>query len=106
MKAAFWTAIGAMFVPIGVLLVVEVPSWSLLAFWLIVAGLVSFVAGWIYTIVDERRKGREDRLRRKEDELRIRREKASIIVLAFIADGLGVDVSEIVEMEEKHLAEE
>ena len=103
--ATFWTAAGAMLIPLGVLLAVEVPNWDKLAFCLIVVGLVSFIAGWVYTIKEERKKDREDKLRRKEDELRIRREKASLIVLTFMADAFGVDASEILEMEEKHLDE-
>ncbi|MBA7705988.1 hypothetical protein ES703_114830 [subsurface metagenome] len=94
--ATFWTAIGAMLVPLGVLLVVEVPSWSLLAFCLIVVGLVTVIVGLLYTRKEEQQK-------RKESELRIRREKASLIVLIFMADALGVDTSEVLEMEEKHL---
>ena len=103
--ATYLTAIGAMLVPLGVLLAVEVPNWKWLAFLLIVVGLISFIAGWVYTIREERKKDREDKLRRKEDELIIRREKASLIVLVFMADAFGVDTSDLLEMEEKHLDE-
>lgn len=94
--ATYLTAIGAMLVPLGVLLAVEVPNWKWLAFCLIVVGLVTVIVGLLYTIKEEQQK-------RKESELRIRREKASLIVLVFMADALGVDTSEVLEMEEKHL---
>ena len=59
----------------------------------IIVGSASFVAGWAYTI-------REERKRSKESELRIKREKASLKVLIFMADQLGVDVSDEVDIED------
>ena len=103
--ATYLTVIGAMLVPLGVLLAVEVPNWKWLAFLLIVVGLISVISGLVYTIREEQRRDREDKLRCKEDELRIRREKASLIVLIFMADAFGVDASELLEMEKKHLDE-
>ena len=96
--ATYLTAIGAMLVPLGVLLAVEVPNWKWLAFVLIVTGLVAVIVGLIYTIWEVRQK-------RKEDELRIRREMASLTVLTFIADAFDIDASEILEAEERHLDE-
>ena len=88
--ATYLTAIGAMLVPLGVLLAVEVPNWKWLAFALIVTGLVAVIVGLIYTI-------REVRQKRKEDELRIRREMASLTVLTFIADAFDIELKHLDE---------
>ena len=105
MRAAYWTAFGAMAIPLGVAIFaiaisLGVSDFSSLWMWLalvcITAGFASFIAGWVYTIVEERQK-------RKEENLRIRREKASLLILTFMADELGVDVSDMLEMEGEDL---
>ena len=102
MRAAYWTAFGAMAIPLGVAIFAIAVSlgvsdfsslWMWLALVFIIVGFASFVAGWAYTI-------REERKRNKESELRIKREKASLKVLIFMADQLGVDVSDEVDIED------
>ncbi len=100
MKAAYWTAIGAMALPLGIVILIQWPNLDLLATCIMVVGLVSFVAGWAYTIREEHQKYKEYELRCKQDELRIKREKASLKVLVFMADQLGVDVSDEVDIED------
>lgn len=110
MRAAYWTAIGTLLIPIGVLLAIEKPEWAELAFGLIVAGLASFIAGWVYTIRDEQRKQRDERRRQKEyklreerEELRLRGEKATFLALTYIVEKLGVDLKEFIKEQEKLL---
>ena len=101
MKAAYWTAIGAMAIPLGVsILAIAIsfggdlsPFWAWVALVAIIAGFASFIAGWVYTI-------REEHQKHKEYELRIKREKASLKALVFMADQLGVDMSDEVDMED------
>lgn len=50
MRAAYWTQFGAMLIPVGVAVLLGKPNMDTLAFWLMVAGFVSFIAGWMYTI--------------------------------------------------------
>jgi hypothetical protein len=94
MKAAYWTAIGTMLIPIGVLLAVEVPTLQELAFWLIIAGLVSFIAGWGYTIREEHRNAAKEKkaeqLRQIEDKEREKEHQEYLLILSEIAKGLGV----------------
>ena len=87
MKAAYWTAVGAMAIPIGVVILIQWPNLDLLAISIMVVGLVSFVAGLAYTI-------REEHQKQKEYELRIKREKKSLKAIIFMADQLGVDIKE------------
>ena len=93
MKAAYWTAVGAMAIPIGVVILIQWPNLDLLAISIMVVGLVSFVAGLAYTI-------REEHQKQKEYELRIKREKKSLEALFFIADQLGVDMSDEIDNED------
>ncbi len=93
MKAAYWTAVGAMAIPIGVVILIQWPNLDLLAISIMVVGLVSFVAGLAYTI-------REEHQKQKEYELRIKREKKSLKALFFIADQLGVDMSDEIDNED------
>jgi len=93
MKAAYWTAIGTMLIPLGVLLAIEKPEWSEWALGLIITGLASFIAGWVYTISDEKRRQREEKRREEEYKLRIREGKTTILTLTSIAGALGVDMN-------------
>ncbi len=92
MKATFWTAIGAMLIPLGVIVIIEAPSFSLLGVFLTLVGVASFIVGWIHTI-------REVRQMLRESEARTMRDKASLTTLVFMADQLGVDMSEFIEEE-------
>ena len=94
MRASYWTVIGAMLVPLGVVLVIEAPDFSSLAVLLTIVGVVSIVAGWVYTVRDERQS-------RRESDLRIRKEKASLRVLVHMAEKLGVDLNRVVSEMEK-----
>ena len=109
-KAAYYTAIGTMLIPIGVLLVVEVPSWNQLAFWLIIAGLISFIAGWIYTIREERQKhadaDREEKRKRIEEKQRQRESRAHLLVLSEIAKRQGVSMTRVARRLERWANEE
>ena len=87
MRAAYWTAFGAMAMPLGVsilalALLFKPNSFFLVLVWLaiafIVAGLTSFIAGWGYTIRDEHRKDvkeEEAKKQRQSDEKRRQRRK-------------------------------
>lgn len=82
MRASYWTAIGTMLIPLGVVLLIEVPTASYWAFWIIVTGFISFIAGWSYTVNEER----ESKKQRIKDEKRRNREhKENLIVLAELA---------------------
>ncbi len=103
MKAAYWTAFGAMAMPLGVSILAlamfsgfsDLSSfWVWLAMCFMVVGLLSFVAGWAYTIREEHQKHEEYKLRYKEGKLRIKREKASLTVLIFMANAFDIDIDE------------
>lgn len=64
--AAYFTALGALFVPIGVVVMVEWPNWDSLAFMLIVAGLICAIAGLAFTVRDKR----EDAIKEQKEEQR------------------------------------
>ena len=113
MKAAYWTAFGTMLIPIGVALLLGKPELGELALWMIAAGFASFVAGWYYTIKEERRqdkieKGRQKEYERRQEEYRlsIRAGKTTILILTNIAEALGVDTNEIVKDQERLLGGE
>ncbi|OGN97858.1 MAG: hypothetical protein A2Z77_02260 [Chloroflexi bacterium RBG_13_51_36] len=108
--SGFWTAIGAMLIPIGALILIEKPTWSDFAFVLVVAGFVSFIAGWVYTIKEERRHDEIEKQRQKEYELReereklkFRGEKATFLMLTYMATQLGVDMKKYVKDQEEFL---
>lgn len=96
MKAAYWTGIGVLLIPIGVLLAVVVPSLNQLAFWLVIGGIASLIAGWVYTIRDERDKKlemeRAEERRQKEYRQRDREHEEYLVVLGEIARRLGVSI--------------
>ena len=104
MKAAYWTAFGTMLIPIGVALLLGKSELGELAFWMIVAGFASFVAGWYYTIKEERRqdeleKRRQEEYKRRQEEYRlnIREGKTTILILMNIAEALGVDTNKVIK---------
>ncbi len=108
MKAAYWTAFGAMAMPLGVsILALAMVSgfsdlssfWVWLAMVFMVFGLLSFIAGWAYTIREERQNNEEYKLRCKEGELRIKREKASLKAIILVAGEFGVDISDEIDNE-------
>ena len=106
MRATYWTAIGAMLIPTGVVILIEAPSFSSLAVFLTLVGVASFVAGWLYTIKEEHQMLKESEARTEREKARTKREKASLIVLVYMADELGVDMSEVVKDEEMRLDEQ
>jgi hypothetical protein len=84
---SLFTALGTMFVPLGVLLVIERPDWSWLALCLILIGIISLIIGWVYVI-------REERQRRREG-------KVFSYMLTGVAEKLGVDLKNAVKGLEK-----
>jgi uncharacterized protein (DUF58 family) len=110
MKASYWTAFGAMLIPVGVAVLLGMAGLHGLAFWLIVVGFISFGVGWSYTIKEERRQDevekrrqREEERRQKEHEVRLRGEKATFLLLTYMAEKLGIDLTEFAKAEEKFL---
>ena len=110
MKAAYWTAIGTMLIPLGIVILLEKPNMDMFAFWLIVAGFASFVAGWGYTIREERRntiKEKEERKFRLAEEKRRRRESgAYLLMLSEIASKQGVNMGKTARTFKKWVDEE
>ena len=94
MRAAYWTGIGVMLIPIGVILIVEFPQLSQIGFWLMVGGLVSLVAGWGYTIRDERQRQQDRRTeeiqRRRQDKKREQSHHLDRIIQYELLERLGV----------------
>jgi hypothetical protein len=101
-KAQYWTALAAMALPLGVSLIAlsvvfpDLKTWLMYSgFVLMVFGFILSIVGWTYTIKEEQQK-------RIEERLRVRKEKASLIVLIHMAEKLGVDMTKVVDkMEEK-----
>lgn len=93
-KAAYWTAFGAMALPLGVSLIAlatvfsELENWLIKAgFVLIILGFIFFIAGWVYTIREERinrEKEQRDEIKNKED--RLQRKREHVEMLALIAE--------------------
>jgi len=92
--ATFTTTIGVMLIPLAITLLQVIDNFS--RFWFSVVmliGVVIIILGLRITIKEERQK-------REEIQARIRKEKASLIVLAHIAEGLGVDMDKVLKMME------
>jgi len=103
MRATYWTAIGTMLIPLGIVLVLAKPEWAGYAYWLIIFGFASFAVGWYYTIREERRQQRDEQRRQEEHELRLRGEKTSLLILGHIAESLGVNMDKVAKDVEKML---
>jgi membrane associated rhomboid family serine protease len=99
MNAAWWSAFGAMLIPVGVVLMIAKPETTGIAFWIVIGGFFSFIIGLALTV-------REDKEKRKRERARARREIASYFVLTHIASALGVDMDELFKQEETLLQEE
>lgn len=85
---AWWTAFGAMSIPVGVVLMIEKPEKAGIAIWIVILGFVFAIAGLALTI-------REERNKQKRERARTRREKASLMILTHIASALGVDITKL-----------
>lgn len=88
MKSAFWTVIGAMAIPLAVVLLLAVPNgfssfWSWIALGLILFGVISILVGWAQTIAEEKQRRREGIV--------------SLYVLTSIAEKLGVNIEEAIK---------
>lgn len=86
--ATYWTAIGAMAIPLAVIILIEAPNgfssfWSWIALCLIVLGIISILVGWKNTLAEEKQRRREGIV--------------SLYVLASIAEKLGVNIDEAIE---------
>lgn len=88
MNAQWWTALGAMSIPLGVVLMIAKPETAGISQWLIIVGFVFAIAGLALTF-------REERKKQKGENARARREKASLMILTHIASALGVDVTSL-----------
>lgn len=90
--------LGAMLIPIAVVLWQEpmTPAKYWAGIVLMVLGVTSFIRAWVIVIREERRK-------HEDLELRIRREKTDLILLAHMADALGVDMDKVRSMLEDKL---
>jgi hypothetical protein len=99
-----------MLIPVGVAVLLGVPTWDTLAFGMMVAGFISFVAGWAYTIRDERRdddKEKEARKQTKVDEQRKKREHyENLIVFRAMAKQLGVSTVRLDRLMRRWLEQE
>ena len=96
MNAAWWTAFGAMTIPIGVLLMVEKPERAGIATGLVMLGFVLLIAGLALTFWEERAKRKSERVRKI-------REMLSLTILTHIASALGVDMEQALNEEYKVL---
>jgi fatty acid desaturase len=88
MKSTFWPAIGAMAIPLAVVLLLAIPDsfssfWGWVALGLILFGVISVIIGWVQTVSEEKQRRREGIV--------------SLYVLTSIAQKLGVDVEEAVK---------
>jgi len=95
--AVFWTTIGVMLIPLAVALLQVLDGFS--HFW----ASVLMATGVVVIIVGLRTTVKEERLKREETQARIRKEKASLIVLTHMAESLGVDMNKVVKMMEDKL---
>lgn len=105
-RASFWTAIGAMAIPLGVV-VLQIGGllfpWSMIALILFGGGIFSIISGWGYLRAEEKRREKEEKQRDEEHQLTIRREKGFFILLTKTAEQLGVDLGETAKIMEQHL---
>lgn len=91
MKANYWTQFGAMAIPLGVSLIALATVFSdwerplvITGIVSIIIGFVSFIAGWIYTIQEERsnfERAEDERKKHKDDELRNKQEHDEIMAM-------------------------
>ncbi|MDO8442891.1 MAG: hypothetical protein Q7S81_01340 [bacterium] len=92
--SSYLTAVGSIIVSVGVLLVGA--SQTKLGSVVVVLGLIVASVGLVVVVREEKRK-------QEEHDLHVRREKSSIIILAHIAEGLGVDMDKVRKMMEDKL---
>ena len=57
---AWWTALGAMLIPVGVIFMIEKPERAGIAMWIIIFGFVSVIAGLALTVREERKKEKRE----------------------------------------------
>ena len=84
----WWTTIGAMAIPLAIVLLLEAPNgfssfWSWIALALMMFGAASIIFGWKNTLAEEKQRRREGIV--------------SLYVLSSIAEKLGVDVDKAVK---------
>ena len=92
MIAQWWTAFGAMLIPVGVVLMIGKPETAEISQWIIIAGFVFAIASLALTFREERRK-------QKGEMARAEWEASSLLVLHHIALALGVDMEELLKQE-------
>ena len=88
--ASLVAALGTVLIPIAVVLWQEptTPTRYWAGMILMALGVISFIRAWVIVTREERRKS-------EDLELRMRREKADLILLAYMANALGVDMPKI-----------
>lgn len=100
MLAECIVAVGAMLIPLAVVLLVTIDNFpSTWAQSLIISGAIALIIGLVIAIRDEVRTTKREKLRRRID-------KSVLIVLAHMAEKLGVDMTEIANMLEERLDDE
>ena len=92
--ATFWTSIGIMLIPVGLVILIRWPNFYPTVFIVMLVGVILGVVGLRFTIRDEKQK-------HLETELRIRKEKVFLQVLLHTAGKLGVDLGELIKEVEK-----
>jgi protein-S-isoprenylcysteine O-methyltransferase Ste14 len=98
MNSTWWTALGAMAIPVGAVLMIEKPETAGISQWIIIAGFVFATAGLALTVWEARQK-------RKREMESATREASSTLILHHIALALGVNMDELLK-EEKALLDE
>ena len=114
MRAPYWTAFGAMAMPLGVsilalALLFKPNSFFLVLVWLaiafIIAGFASFIAGWIYTIKEERRNEAKEQEATKDRQLdrrqRQREHRENLVMLIELASRRGMSTPRLVRLVER-----
>lgn len=93
MNAVWFSAFGAMLIPLGVVLMLDKPENAGIAFWIVISGFVSLAISLALTVWEERQKQKRERAREIQ-------EVSSLLALHHIALALGVDMDELLKEEQ------
>jgi len=102
MKAQYWTAIGAMLIPVGAVVLIDEPDWVKLGLSLMIVGFISFIVGWGYTIREEQRNTakektaneqriKDDKWRDEQDKIRASSHYLDTLIRYEMLRALGVN---------------
>jgi sugar phosphate permease len=104
MLAECIVAVGTMLIPLAIVLLTTVKNFPLgLAQSLIVAGVVALVVGLVLAIRNEVRESRKDKRIDDRENMRRRTDKANLIIMAHMAEKLGVDMNEVYKITKAQL---